>query len=359
MVCIAAFVILAVIVLCIPIIRIFSKKTADSILSLFKKSTYCVSRRATFRKCDSTFKDDVKNSILRKVVLKRPKWVKPLSVIIEITAAAIVVISIWSLLVAAKSGLTLFVYGTCDMATPSSCSLSGEACSIDSQPVDFWKNPIKWTGNWFVEFGEAIADIPTRLQNWNANDYIPENARPYSEFAWRSNALDIMDPGCVVCKKSFQNQLKAGFFDKYNVALMLYPIPDPDGGYKFAKSYLITSYIEAARLKPLENSERPIEWLIIERLFTENDENDIKKRDYQTMFNVSYSEDKAREVLESWLAEFGYSRSEVDEIAEIAKSDTVKKIIEKNIDVMDNEIKGKRIPTMVYDGKRHDGLWEE
>ncbi|MCL1876725.1 hypothetical protein FWF74_01705 [Candidatus Saccharibacteria bacterium] len=356
MVCIAAFVILALVVLCIPIIRIFSKKTADSIWALFKKSTYCVSRRATFRKCDSTFKDDVKNSILRKVVLKHPKWIKPLSAVIETAAVLIVIISIWSLLVAAKSGLSLFVYGTCDVAQPSACSLSGEACSIDSAPVDFWQNPLKWTGNWFAEFGDIIANIPTRLRHWDADDYIPKNARPYHEFAWKTNALDIVDPGCVVCQKSFKNQLKSGFFDKYNVAVIPYPIKDPDGGYKFANSYLITTYIEAARLKQL--ADRPIEWLIIEKLFTENDESDPKKRDYQSMFNVSYDENKARVVLESWLEDFGYSKSEITEIAALAKSDQVKKIIDKTYDIMDNKIKGKRIPTIIYDGKRHDGLFE-
>jgi len=356
MVCIAAFVILAVIVLCIPVIRIFSKKTANSIWNLFKKATYCVTRRVTFRKCDSSFKSDIKNSILRKVVLKRPKWVKPLSVIIETLAAFIVVISIWSLLVAAKSGLSLFVYGTCDIATPSSCSLSGEACSIDSQPIDFWQNPIKWTGNWFAEFGDVIVNIPTRLRNWDANDYISQNAQPYNEFGWKSNALDILDPGCVVCQQSFRNQLSGGFFDKYNVALMLYPIKDPDGDYKFANSYLITSYIEAARLKRLENSERPIEWLIIEKLFTEKD---TDGREFQVAFNISYDEATARKVLENWLKEFGYSESEISEIANLAKSDQVRKIIEKNVSVMDNEIRSKRIPTMIFDGRRHDGMWTE
>ncbi|MDR0957046.1 MAG: hypothetical protein LBM09_00500 [Candidatus Nomurabacteria bacterium] len=356
MVCIAAFIILAIIVLCLPIIRIFNKKTANSIWSLFKKATYCVGRRTTFRKCDSSFKDDVKNSILKKVVLKHPTWVKPLSRTIEITAVVIVVVSIWSLLVAAKAGVSLFVYGTCDVAQPSSCSLSGESCSIDSQPVDFLQDPLKWTGNWFAEFGDAIVNIPTRLKNWNADDYIPENAEPYNKFSWKKNALDILDPGCSVCRESFKNQLESGFFDKYNVAVMLYPIKNPDGEYKFANSYLITSYIEAARLRRLDGSERPIEWQILQRLFTEKD---ADGRDFQVAFNISYNEKRAREILAGWLADFGYSETQITEIAKLADSDEVREIIEKNMTVMNNEIKSKQIPTMIFDGKRHDGLFEK
>jgi len=355
MLCIAAFIILTIIVSLVPIIRIFNKKVADSIWKLFKKALYCVSRRATFRKCDSSFKDDIKNTILRKVVLKRPKMIKPLSIIIEITATLIIVISLWSVLIGVKSLLSLYVYGTCDISRPASCSLSGESCGIDSAPINFRQNPIKWTRNWFTQFGNIIVNIPTRMRTWDANKFIPENSLPYNEFRWRTTALKISDPGCIACQNSFRNKLEAGFFEEHNVALMLYPIKYPDGEFVFANSYLITSYIEAARLNRLENSERPIEWLMIERLFTGKDDNG---REFQALFNVSFNEQEAREVLESWLKDFGYSESEIREIAELADSDKVREIIERNRDIVNNEIRTKQIPTTIYNGRRREGLFE-
>ncbi|MCL2173979.1 hypothetical protein FWH58_01610 [Candidatus Saccharibacteria bacterium] len=376
MVCIAAFIILAILVLSLPIVRLFNKKVADSIWKLFKKAAHCVSRRATFRKCDSTFKDDVKNSILRKVVIKHPTWVKPLSIIIETTSVLIILITIWSLLVGVKSLVSLYVYGTCNPSQPTSCVLdSSESCGIDSQPISFFENPIKWTGNWFVEFGEAIAAIPTRMKHWEARDYLPDNPSYYNEYDENKPiALDVLDPGCIICRRSYIAQKDSGFFDEYNVALLIYPIRD-----RFANSDLVGRYIEAARLTPREQLERfmmmdsyrptekdseayknyyhrPIEWLILDRMFTENtDDGD----NFQNAFNFTYDDKKAREVLNDWLTDFGYSDEELAEILKLVDSDQIKKIIDQNRDIVDHQIKTKKIPTIIYDGRRHDGLFEK
>ena len=355
MLCIAAFIILAIIVSLVPIIRIFNKKAADSIWKLFKKALYCVSRRATFRKCDSSFKDDVKNTILRKIVLKRPKMIKPLSIIIEITATLIIIVSLWSVLVGVKSLLSLYVYGTCNLSQPAACAITNEACGIDSAPIYFRQNPIKWAGNWFGRFGDIIVNIPTRMRRWDANEFIPKNSLPYNEFSWRSNALIITDPGCTACQNAFRNKLDAGFFDRYNVALLLYPIKNPDGEFAFANSYLITSHIEAARLNRLKDSKRPIEWLIIERLFTGKD---ADGREYRVLFNVSYNEETARKVLESWLKDFGYSASEIREISRLADSDKVREIIENNMYIVDNKVRTIQIPTTIFNGRRRIGVFD-
>ena len=357
MICIAAFIILLVIVLCLPIIRLFNKKLAAKIWQLFKKSTYCVSRRVTLRKCDSSFKDDIKNSILRKIVLKHPRWVKPISAIIEVVAVLIIIITIWSLLVVAKAGLSLFVYGTCNTAQPSACVLnSSEACSIDSAPVSFWQNPLKWTGNWFAEFGEAFAAIPARLKHWDARDYLPSSPDYYNNYdKAKPVALDVFDPGCIICERSFNAQLSSGFFAKNNVALLPYPIKNGDG-YKFANSYVIVSYIEATRLKPLANAAHPAMWQIVRRLFSEKAPNGDN---WQNVFNIVYSDSQARTTLNGWLKDFGYTDAEVKQIAALAKSDQVAKIIAHNVDVVDNQIKTKKIPTMIYGGQRHEGLFAE
>jgi len=375
MVCIAAFIVLAICVLSLPIIRIFNKKAAGSIWKLFKKSTYCVSRRATFRKCDSTFKDDVKNSILRKVVIKHPTWVKPLSVIIEIASVLVIFITIWSLLVGIKSLVSLYVYDTCNPSQPSACVLStSESCSIDSQPISFFENPLKWTGNWFAEFGGAIAAIPTRMKTWDARDFLPENPSYFNEYdASKPVALDILDPGCIICRRSYIAQKESGFMDKYNMAMLVYPIR---GG--FANSHLVSRYIEAAQLKPRKQLEllmtmnsylptekekeaykyynRPIDWLIIDRMFTgQTTDGD----NFQNAFNYTYDDSMARKVLNDWLKDFGYTDQEVAEVVKLVDSDKVKKIIDKNRDIVDNQIKTKKIPTMIYNGRRHDGLFKE
>ena len=353
MVCIAAFIILAICVLSLPIIRLFNKKAADDIWKLFRKSTYCVSRRATFRKCDSTFKDDVKNSILRKVVIKHPTWVKPLSVVIEITSVLIILLTIWSLLVGVKSLVSLYVYGTCDPSQPTACVLdNSESCGIETTPINFWENPIAWTGNWFGEFGEAIAAIPTRMKNWDARDYLPENSSYYNKYDKNKPiALDVLDPGCIICRRSYVAQKESGFLEQYNVALLVYPIRD-----RFANSHLVSRYIEAARLKPLVSAERPVEWLIIDRMFTGKT---ADGDNFQNAFNFTYNDAVARKVLNGWLSDFGYTDEEVAEVIKLVDSDKVKKQIDRNRDIVDNQIKTKKIPTMVYDGKRHDGLFEK
>lgn len=356
MVCIAAFIILAICVLTVPIIRLFSKKTADGIVKLFKSATHCFTRRVTFRACDTSFKDDVKNGLLRKVILKHPGWVKPLSAAIEVGAFLIIVITIWSLLVGVKSLVSLYVYDTCNLQNPDSCSLdSTEACTIDAAPIEFNKDPIGWIGNWFGEFGNAIMAIPTRMKNWNASDYLPETTSYYGgKQDGKPIALDIFDPGCQVCAESFKTQKERGFFDKYNVALMPYPIESSTGnGYKYPNSYLVTSYIMAVQLQPLDDDGgNPAAWQLVERMFTgKTDDGDS----YQNAFNMSYGEQRAEEVLQDWLKDFGYSDDQIKQIAELAKSDQVKQMIADNMNTVYNEIKTKKIPTMIYGGKRHDG----
>ena len=356
MVCIAAFIILGICVLTVPIIRILSKKTADGIVKLFKSATHCFTRRVTFRACDTSFKDDVKNGLLRKVILKHPGWVKPLSIAIEVASLLIILVTIWSLLVGAKSLVSLYVYGTCNPSNPSSCSLdSTESCTIDAAPIEFTKDPLGWVGNWFGEFGNAIKAIPTRMKHWEATDYVPETTSYYGgRDESKPVAVDIFDPGCEVCARSFQTQLDRGFFDKYNVAMLPYPIKSATSpsGYKYPNSYLVTSYIVATMLRPLDDTDNPVAWQIIERMFTGQTEDGDG---YQDAFNMSYGSEKAEEVLRDWLGDFGYSDEEVDEIAELASSDEVKQIIDSNTALVNDKVQTKKIPTMIYDGKRHDG----
>lgn len=358
MVCIAAFIILAVLVLAVPLIRLFSRRLADQIMTLFRRSTHCFTRRITLRTCDTTFAEDVKGTVLRRVVLRHPNWVKPLSALMELLSVLIVLTTIWSVLVGAKSLVSLYVYGTCNPTTPSSCSLDGsEACTIDAVPVVFNEHPVRWIGEWFSEFGEAIVAIPTKLKHWEARDYLPSQVSYYDDYDRnKPTALDIIDPGCTVCANSFKKQLARGFFKKYNVVVLLYPIKDGRGGYKFPNSYLVAQYLVAVQLKPLKKSGQPMIWQMIKRMYTgktaDGDSN-------QNAFNVAYDQAKAERVLKDWLRDFGYSDQQLEEIAKLARSDQVAQIIEDNTHLVNDKVKTKKIPTEIFAGQRHDGGFDD
>ena len=49
---------------------------------------------------------------------------------------------------------------------------------------------------------------------------------------------------------------------------------------------------------------------------------------------------------------------EITEISEYTKSDEVAQKLAQNRDLVENQIKTKRIPTMIFDGKKHEGLYK-
>ncbi len=98
MVCIAAFIILILIGIVVAFLSIFNRDLGRKYLKLLKKSWHCFSRHVTFRKCDTNFADDVKNMLLKKVVIKKPTWVKPISITIEVASILIVVVTALSLI---------------------------------------------------------------------------------------------------------------------------------------------------------------------------------------------------------------------------------------------------------------------
>ncbi|MDR0398108.1 MAG: hypothetical protein LBH36_02940 [Candidatus Nomurabacteria bacterium] len=362
MVCIAAFIILAIVsvpVLALSVIGRYNKKVAKLVapyFKMFKKSWYCVGKRATLQKCESTFKDEIKNSILKKVIVRRPKWVKPLSITIEVVAVLIVLVTVWSLLTAVKSGLSLYVYGTCNVSNPSGCVLGeSEFCAVeDDSTKGFWAG----IGAWFTEWGTLASDIPARIQHWEAKDYVPETADYYNKYdANKPVALEIFDPGCFVCRSSFIAQKTSGFFDRYNVALLPYTIPGNNNGYRFKNSGVVARYIVAAHYKPLKGQAHPTSWLIMEKIFTGYNDKD---QNWQDVFNSdeTYDSAKVEETLASWLLEFGYSDADVVEIKDLAASSQVASVIKNNKKVAEEQVRVKMIPTTLYDGKRHSGLFK-
>lgn len=347
MVCIAAFIILCLVGVFVAFLSIFRRDIGRRYWAVFKKAWGCVGKKVRLQKCETNFKDDVKNSLLSKVVLKHPKWVKPLGVAIEVSAVLIVLITIWSLVEAIKALLALWVFGTCNVSQPASCALGAEVCGIDAaEPT----NPIEWTGRWFGEWGEIFSNIPDRFKKWEVEDYLVEPYTFASQYQdGKPLALDIFDPGCTVCLQSYRNQKESGFFTEYNTVPMIYVIKLPDGNPKFANSDVIASYFHAANLLDTEYGAK-----ILDRLFTESNADGIN---YQAAF-ASLSTKEARQTLEAWLKDFGARTAEIERIAEAAASDEVQEIMQKVQETVENQIHAKGIPTLIYDGRKHSGLYQ-
>ncbi len=347
MVCVAAFIILSLVGVFVAFLSIFKRDIGRKYWAVFKKSWGCVGKKVRLQKCETNFKDDVKNSLLSRVVLKHPSWVKPLGIAIEVSAILIVFITIWSLVEAVKALLALWVFGTCNVSQPANCALGAEVCGIDAAEPS---NPIEWTGRWFSEWGEIFTNIPDKFRDWNVEQFLVE---PYS-FATsyqdgKPLALDIFDPGCTICMQSYRNQKTSGFFNEYNTVFMVYPIELPDGGYKFNNSDLIARYIHATNLAETDYASQ-----IINRLFTESNQKGIN---YQSAF-ISMSRSDAEKTLQSWLKDFGASTKQVEAISQSANSDAVTTIMQRVKTMVEDTIHVKGIPTLIYDGKKRNGLYQ-
>jgi len=350
MFCIAAFIVL-----------LFMAAVSAKYRRYLGKAWHCTFRRVTFRPCDISFKDEVKGRLLARVAVRKPKMVKAASIGLEIAAFLVIVLTVWSLYVVVKSGLNLYVYGTCNPSNAASCSLGAEACSIEEVKPSFIESAKsfklhEWFGNEFKSFGGTIVAIPTRAQNWKAQEYLPENVTYLGGYdASKPTAVEVIDPGCLYCQQLFRNIETADFAQRYNLAYIAYPIPDSttSSGYKFPHSQLVVQYLEAIRMKPLEGAQNPVDWQLLERIFVGVDAQGLA---YQAQFNSSLNRAQVTTLLDSWLEEFGYSEQQVREIKQLAGSDQVAAVMQGNEAIVKNRIKTVKIPTIIYDGRRHDGV---
>lgn len=349
MFCIAAFLILA-------ILGIFSARYRR----LAKDAWKCVSRKVTFRKCDTTFKEDLKSRLLGELIIKRPRLAKFLEKWLEVLAFIFVVLSIWSLFVVVKSGLNLYVYGTCNPNNAESCSLGAEACSVNTGRPGFWTSVrsgkfFTWADSEASQFGETVIRIPDRMKEWKPAEYTSGSSSYYNKFdSAKPTAFEVIDPGCVFCAKLFNNIQAAGVEDRYNLTYVGYPIPDAttDTGYKFRYSPKIVAYLEAVKIQPLETSVAP-DWQVLERIFTWKDDKGIP---YQTKINTVMNERQVEDLLHGWLKDIGYTDDQIVLIAEAAKSDAVKDSMAQQKVLVEDRIKTVKIPTMLINGRRYDGV---
>lgn len=369
MVCIAAFIILCLVGVVVAFLSIFKREIGKKYLAVFKKAWHCVFKKVRLQKCDTNFKDDVKNTILKKVILKKPKLVKPLSIIIEIISVLIVVITVWSFVIAIKSLLALWVFGTCNVSKPSACSLASESCSIDEAEAS---NVFEQIGQNIGQWGEIFAGIPDRLKSWGESDF--NDTRNISmlnlqdsevmkkledgSYDNKKTAYDIMDPGCIVCMQSYKNQLDSGFFKEHLTYVVFYPIKNPDGNLRFKNSEIATKYFLAVQVYVNNKSNNDDKFLVaklVNRLFTEKNDKNVN---WQSVLNNELEEKEVIELFSGWLKDFGVDDSEVAEIEKLIESEEVEESLAKNRDTVDNKVHAKSIPTLVYDNGKHSGLYK-
>lgn len=345
MFCIATFVVFG-------ILAIFSA----SFRPLAAKAWHCAWRRMTLRPCDVSFGEEMRGKIAGRLFRVHPQLAAWFDRWADWLSFAFVALSVWSLLYVANAGLNLWVYDTCDPRAAESCSLSGEACGVETESLGMVTAAREgrlgeWAAGPFVRFGDTLSRIPDRLKTWNAEEYLPPTATFRSpRDAAKPYALEIIDPGCRFCKKLTRNMRDAGAFDALNASYVLYPIPTPDGKTKFPHSVLVASFIEAAKRVPLRNGEHG-DWLLLEKIFEDVPGESV---DLQTRINMGMTDADARATLKNLLSDIGYAPSDILRIESLAASDDVAHSLEEQRLIVEERIRTVKIPTLLIGGRRYD-----
>ncbi|MDO5699125.1 MAG: hypothetical protein Q4G51_14255 [Dermatophilus congolensis] len=356
MLCIAAFIVL-----------LFLAAVSAKYRKMLRRAWDCVARKATFRPCDTSFRQDITDSILAPVALRSPRMVKPAAFLIEVVAWLMVISLFVSLYIVARSGLNLMVYGTCDKADPAACSLSStQGCGIGTGRPGFGESLLSGDvvgafGNEFADLGDTISAVPGTFRSWDAADYVlPQASYQGGYREGRPTALEVIDPGCQFCAQLFTNVEQSGFAESHNVTYIVYPI-GLGLAPRFANSPLIAEYLTAVRLSEAEQAgagarvDNPTDWFILEQIFTGTRPDGTK---WQTWFNEHATPDEARAQLEAWLGEAGYDAAAIARITELANSDRVEQEILSGMRVVDDEIETVTIPSLIADGDLHKGAVE-
>ena len=94
---------------------------------------------------------------------------------------------------------------------------------------------------------------------------------------------------------------------------------------------------------------------LLDHIFTEKNEDGVS---YQNLFNDEYSRDDAIKQLEKWLNQDGLNEGEIKEVRVVAGYPEIVDKMSENKNIVENELRVKGIPTMIYDGGRHTGLYK-
>jgi len=370
MVCVASFLVL--LVLWVPVAIISKTKAgadtwvgalAEKLRPLFKKAWYCVKRRTTFRKCDTTFGEDVKNTVLAPLAIRAPRAVRPVSGLITAVAWVMVLSTVISLYVLLRSGLNLAVYGTCNKRNAEACTLAAASCSIGVEHPSFTQSlfrghPVEAFRNEFTALADTIQTIPSRFTNWQPDQYLA----PFASFKGgyqpgRETILEVIDPGCGICAQMFRNIEESGLDAATNMSYLPYPIM-MEGTPKFPNSVWISNLLTAIRIHEYDGGPAadPTDWKLLREIFTGYRPG--TEVGNQFWLNELATREAAENQVKAWLAEFGYSDDEIISVFELSNSQQVADIIAAGRVTVREEIRTVTIPTLLVPGHMHRGLVE-
>ncbi|MDY0208331.1 MAG: hypothetical protein RBR82_17155, partial [Pseudomonas sp.] len=86
---------------------------------------------------------------------------------------------------------------------------------------------------------------------------------------------------------------------------------------------------------------------------TWKDENNL---DYQLKINSLLNKEQTSILINKWLGEIGYTEKQIAKIENDRLSKKVVDALSKNRDIVENQIKTVKIPTIIFDGRRSGGL---
>ncbi len=308
----------------------------------FKKSLHCVTMRATFKPCDIDFGSELKNEIVSLFAYRSPKFAKFLLKTMEFWAWTIVIISIWSLWSVFHSGINLWVYDTCNPFSEEGCSLSGDSCNIGVKRAPIWD-----TKTYLMEqtdyYKETFSRIPDKFRKWEPRDYSIDSSTYTGNIESDNLVLEIMDPSCVFCKNQWLNLKESEAYSKSKITYLLYPIPYGEIGYRYENSYYLASIIES--LKSIEGMD--IKFL------------DVYFASYQEYFLKTPLSDLEPKIEKLLKEELDLSKEEIKSIQELADSKEIKESLANQNDLVKNEIKTRKIPTVFINNQRFDRVIDE
>lgn len=341
MICILAFILLLIFY---PILGFFPEYRA-----LYKKSWSCVFKKLTLRPCDMNFGEEIKSRLLSRFIFRFPSLTKFFSKTFSVWAFLLVTFTLWTLFASLAAGLNLFVYDTCNPETGASCSLSGNACGVNSyQPKGILD---EWLIEPALQFGKTISLVPNRLKTWKAEEYLSTSRTFYAPFdPKKPTALEIIDPGCKFCKELFQKIKKTGFDERYNLSYLVYPIPNKGNptGSQFRASKLIAEYLEAVKKVPLSKATVSADWQLLDEVFTD-----------QEKFNEGYESSEIPKAIEVILQKIGYSKDQIIRLRSLTTSTEIQNNLEEQRKLVEEKIHTIRIPTIMFGKRRFDRVPSE
>lgn len=94
---------------------------------------------------------------------------------------------------------------------------------------------------------------------------------------------------------------------------------------------------------------------ILDHIFTGKNSEGIY---YQNKFNEDYSHEEAVAKLEQWITESGFDKDGLEEVRKIVAYPETTDKMNENREIVESKLRVKGIPTMIYDGGRHTGLYK-